>query len=393
MIWAVALSMLSAASYAVAAVVQERLAAAGHHGIKRWFWALLLTGVGAGLHVAALGFGTVGVVQALGTLTLLFAMPVAAVRRRMPIPARAWRDAGFTVAGLAAFMALTAEPGGPAVLAGHTGRNLAIGTAAVVAALASAAVAVSTPVIRGVLLAGASGTAFAMASVFSKAVISSFTFGMALVVAVFAVGGYLIGQLSYRGAGLAAPLAMVSVSNPVVAGVVGVLVFDEGFRFGIGGVVGAVAAGVVAAIGVVGLSRRQAQVAAADGKRAASEERAPAQVTAEQGGWGRAASKEAERAATEEGARAQAAAEDEERGGRNRKRAQAQAATEDEERGGRNRKRARAQATPEDGEHGRTGKRARARGKSAPAGKETRVPADEADYGAASDEAHTAAGG
>jgi hypothetical protein len=272
MIWAVALSLLSAASYAVAAVVQERLAAAGHHGLVRWSWAILLTGIGAGLHVGALGFGTVGVVQALGTLTLLLALPVAAIRRRTPISASAWRAAGLTVAGLVGFMALTATPAGPAVFTDDIGRDLAVVTAAVVTALALAAWHASLPLARSLLLAGASGTAFAMASVFTKAVITSFSLPMAAVVAVFAVGGYLLGQLSYKDAGLAAPLAMVSVANPVVATVVGVLVFDEGFRLGALGLGLAIAAGVVATIGVVGLSHQQAEIAAGGADEVAADE-------------------------------------------------------------------------------------------------------------------------
>jgi hypothetical protein len=264
MIWAVVLSLLSAGSYAGAAVVQERLAAAGHHGLVRWSWAILLTGIGAGLHVGALGFGTVGVVQALGTLTLLLALPIAAIRRRTPITASAWRAAGLTVAGLVAFMALTAEPAGPAAFTDHIGRELAIGTAIVVAGLALAAWFASAPLMRSLLLAGASGAAFAMASVFTKAVITSFSLSMAAVVAVFAIGGYVLGQFSYTDAGLAAPLAMVSVSNPVVATIVGVLVFDEGFRFGTFGFVLAAAAGVVAAFGVVGLSHQQAEIAGSE---------------------------------------------------------------------------------------------------------------------------------
>ena len=268
MIWAVGLSMLSAVSYAVAAVVQERLASAGQRGLTRWFSAILLTGVGAGLHVAALKFGTVGVVQALGTLTLLFALPVAAIRRRTRISGAAWRDSGLTVAGLVGFMALTAEPDGPAALSDNTARHLAIITAAVVMVLALVAYAVPKPVVRSLLLAGAAGGAFAMASVFSKAVLVSFTVQTAGVVAVLAVGGYLIGQLSYKDAGLAAPLAMVSVSNPVVAAVVGVLVFHEGFRLGRFGMALAIVAGVVAAIGVIGLSHQQARTAS-DGDAAA----------------------------------------------------------------------------------------------------------------------------
>jgi hypothetical protein len=77
-------------------------------------------------------------------------------------------------------------------------------------------------------------------------------------VALLAVTGYLLGQASYRGGGLAAPLAMVSVANPVVASTVGLVALGEGFRSGTTGVVLAVAAGVVSAIGVAALSRRTA---------------------------------------------------------------------------------------------------------------------------------------
>jgi hypothetical protein len=256
--WAVGLSVLSAVSYAAAAVVQERLAAAGHRGLSRWAAALALTGLGAGLHVLALDFGTVGVVQALGTLTLLFALPIAALRAHAPIEPAAWRDAGLTVSGLVGVIGLSATAGGSATLSGGIGRYLALATVAGVVVLGTFARYAQSPLLRSLLLAGASGGAFAMASVFSKAVLASFTAAGAVAVAVFAVGGYLLGQWSYRGAGLAAPLAMVSVSNPVLAAVVGVLVFGEGFRFGVIGVAFAVVAGAVAAIGVIGLARRTA---------------------------------------------------------------------------------------------------------------------------------------
>jgi|tagenome__1003787_1003787.scaffolds.fasta_scaffold20706307_1 hypothetical protein len=256
--WAVVLSTLSAISYAAAAVVQERLAVAGHRGLSRWAASLVLTGAGAGLHIVALGFGTVGVVQALGTLTLLFALPIAAWRTHEPIGRVAWRDAGLTVAGLVGLMALTAAPSRSAHLGPSAGRYLTLGTVVVVTVLACAARHAPSTRWRGVELAAASGVAFAVASVFSKALISSFSLGLAAVVVVLAVTGYLLGQLSYRGAGLASPLAMVSVSNPVVATIVGVVVFGEGFRFGVVGTVLAVAAGIVAATGVVGLSHRTA---------------------------------------------------------------------------------------------------------------------------------------
>ncbi|MCA2212125.1 DMT family transporter [Jidongwangia harbinensis] len=261
---AVALSVLSAVSYAAAAVVQERLAAAGHRSVPRWLTALTLTGAGAGLHVIALGYGTVGVVQALGALTLLFALPIAAVRTRVRVTAGAWRDAGLTVAGLAGILALTAAPDGPAVLTGGAGWWLVTVTVGGVALLAWTARVTSSPLARSLLLAGASGAAFGVASVLIKTQtvgIAAGGIGAASVpaltaITVLAVGGLLLGQLSYRGGGLAAPLAMVSVANPVVATAVGILLLGEGFRFGLAGALLALVAAAFATRGVIGLAVR-----------------------------------------------------------------------------------------------------------------------------------------
>ena len=269
--WAVALSVLSAASYAAAAVAQERLAKHGQRGVSRWVAALSLTFGGAGLHVLALNFGTVAVVQALGTLTLLFALPIAALRYRSRIGAAAWVDALLTVAGLAAIMSLSVDSDEPSLLSGTATRHLALVTFVVVTVLALGGW-LSGPRMRAVLLACAAGTAFGISSVVSKAVMAAFTEGgladvsmMASgLVVLLAVGGYALGQLSYRGAGLATPLATVSVANPVVAATAGVLVFDESFRFGVVGLLMVAVAGVVMTLGVIGLARHTTTKRATD---------------------------------------------------------------------------------------------------------------------------------
>lgn len=258
MTWAVALSVFSAVCYAAAAVMQERLAARGHRGLGRWAASVGLTLLGAGTHTVALDFAAVGVVQALGTLTLLFALPIAAVRTRTPITPAAWRDAGLTVAGLVGIMSLTTQPAASATVSGDAARYLALATAAALITLTVLARQATSPVLRSVLLAGASGTAFGVSSVFTKSMLVSFSIAGAVTVTVLAVTGYLLGQASYRGGGLAAPLAMVSVTNPAVAATVGVLVLGEGFRLGSVGVALTLAAGVAAAVGVIGLSRRTA---------------------------------------------------------------------------------------------------------------------------------------
>ncbi|MDY7084289.1 MAG: DMT family transporter [Actinomycetota bacterium] len=271
--WAVAFSVLSAASYAAAAVAQERLAENGQRGLARWAVALLLTGGGVALHVVALNFGTVAVVQALGTLTLLFALPIAAVRYRSRIGRASWIDAILTVVGLALILSLSVESSAPAVLTGPAERHLTVVTLAVVAVLTAAA-RPAGPRLRSVLLAAAAGTAFGISSVLSKAVLAAFTGGgveavspfTAVAVLVFATGGYLLGQLSYGRAGMAAPLATVSVANPIVAATAGVVVFDEGFRFGLPGLFVVAFAAVVMTVGVIGLARRAAATSLADSR-------------------------------------------------------------------------------------------------------------------------------
>ncbi|MCM4080638.1 DMT family transporter [Paractinoplanes hotanensis] len=270
--WAVALSVLSAASYAAAAVAQERLAEHGQRGWSRWAVALLLTGGGVVLHVIALNFGTVAVVQALGTLTLLFALPIAAVRLQTPISRAAWTDALLTVIGLALILSLSVEPSEPRRLVAPDDRNLVLITLAVVAALALGAWS-GGPRMRSVLLAAAAGTAFGISSVLSKAVLAAVTDGGvrtvspvgAIAVLVFATGGYLLSQLSYGRAGMAAPLATVSVSNPIVAATTGVVVFGEGFRFGAAGLVVIAFAAVMMTLGVIGLARQAATRSSSDG--------------------------------------------------------------------------------------------------------------------------------
>ncbi len=261
--WAILLSALSAVSYAVAAVVQERVAAAGHRSLPGWAAIIMLTVLGAGLHVAALHSGTVGVVQAMGASTLLFALAFTALRNGNRVGSAAWRDATLTVAGLAGLLALTEVSDVPPTLSATAGTALGVGSILIVGLLTCSTFLRHAPLARSLLLAAGSGAAFAVSSVFVKVLLVAYAGGGITAVSVpafgattvLAVGGMLIGQLSYQGAGLAAPLATVNVTNPVVAAIIGITMLGEGFRFGLAGAVLAAASGCVAAVGVVGLAR------------------------------------------------------------------------------------------------------------------------------------------
>ncbi|MGW8763686.1 DMT family transporter [Streptomyces sp. NPDC055815] len=262
----VALALASAVAYAAAAIVQERVAASAagpRYAPLRspaWWVSVLLNGVGASLHVAALAYGPLSLVQPLGALTIVFALPMAALFVGRRAGGRAWRGALMATVGLAGLLSLTGGAEARSLSDGE--RWLLAGTTfAAVAVLFTAAHLVGRSVLRSVVLAAAAGVSFGMASVLTKSVAEEWTASAPLaewtgllVLSAFAVTGLLLSQASYRGAGLAAPLATVTVVNPVVAAAVGVTLFGESFRYGAAGTVAALICGAVAAGGLVQLT-------------------------------------------------------------------------------------------------------------------------------------------
>ncbi|MFE7619307.1 DMT family transporter [Streptomyces sp. NPDC057496] len=259
----VLLSLVSAVAYAAGAIVQERVAADGDGDSlaplrnRVWWAAVTLNGVGAVLHVVALAYGPLSLVQPLGALTIVFALPMAALFVRRRAGATAWRGAIMTTVGLAGLLALTGNAESHA-LDGPDQLLLAGLTLGTIATLLLASRGVRRPVVRSVVLAGAAGVAFGIASVFTKTVAVGLTSGavgagLPALVAIggFAASGLLLSQAAYRGAGLTAPLATVTVVNPVVAAVVGLTLFGEEFRHGTTGAVLAQACAVLAAGGLI----------------------------------------------------------------------------------------------------------------------------------------------
>jgi hypothetical protein len=117
----------------------------------------------------------------------------------------------------------------------------------------------------GLRHASASGFASGVASALTQTVTVAATdrsgsllsvqvIGVALLVATFAAGGLLLSQVAYRG-GLGAPLAVVTLANPVAAALIGLTLLGERLQGGAAGVLLALAGAGVAAWGVVLLSR------------------------------------------------------------------------------------------------------------------------------------------
>ncbi|WP_406432009.1 DMT family transporter [Streptomyces sp. NBC_01589] len=275
----VLLSLISAVAYAAGAIVQERVATAGDGRSfaplrnRVWWVAVALNGVGAVLHVVALAYGPLSLVQPLGALTIVFALPMAALFARRRARATAWRGAIMATVGLAGLLALTGNKeshtlGGPEQL------MLATVTFGGVALLVLVAKGMRPPVVRSVVLAGAAGVAFGIASVFTKTVAMQWASGSVgaglpslVVIAALASAGLLLSQSAYRGAGLTAPLATVTVVNPVIASAVGITLFGEQFQHGTAGALLALACGVVAAGGLIMLMTERLDAEQREGQR------------------------------------------------------------------------------------------------------------------------------
>ncbi|MGW0823394.1 DMT family transporter [Streptomyces sp. NPDC002845] len=263
---AVVLSLVSAVAYASAAVAQERLASrSGGTGIRRllvngaWWGSVLLNASGAVLHVVALKYGPLTVVQPLGALTLVAAVPLGARIAGRKVSAVEWRGTALTLAGLAAILVAASGPAPDDVLSTSEALAVAGITAVLIGALARPGV---RPGLRHATASGfASGVASALtqtvtvaATAGSEALLSARTVAVALLVAVFAAGGLLLSQTAYRD-GLGAPLAMVTIANPVAAAVIGLSLLGEGLRGGPAGILLALAGAAVASRGVVLLTR------------------------------------------------------------------------------------------------------------------------------------------
>ncbi|MDT0569558.1 hypothetical protein RM704_19125 [Streptomyces sp. DSM 3412] len=263
---AVALSLVSAVAYAAAAVAQERLASrSAGAGVRRmlasgaWWSSVALNAGAALLHVVALKYGPLTVVQPLGALTLVAAVPLGARVAGRQVTSTEWRGTALTLAGLAAILVVASGPAPDDVLSLPEAVAVAGATVALVGLL-------SRPGAKpGLRHAGASGMASGVASALTQTVTVAATdtsgslldlevVVVALLVAAFAVGGLMLSQTAYQG-GLGAPLAVVTLSNPLAAAVIGLSLLGEGLRGGVAGTLLAGAGAVVSARGVVLLTR------------------------------------------------------------------------------------------------------------------------------------------
>jgi drug/metabolite transporter (DMT)-like permease len=234
----------------------------------QWWLGSLVSAAGFGLQAAALGFGSVLLVQALLVTSLLFALPIHARMTHRRVTRWEWTWAAL----LAASVAVIVTVGNPT--AGHSRASLETWTA-VIAVLGPAMVLCvigariwSGPV-SAVLLALVSGALWGLFAVLTKGVVDRIDDGVWALLrtpelyawALVAIAGTAWQQSSFRAGSLTASLPTMTVTEPVVGSVLGVVVLGETLRPGDTGWLTLIVALSVMVVATAALARGEAATA------------------------------------------------------------------------------------------------------------------------------------
>lgn len=262
----VALCVAVAVAYATAAVIQARYAHLAVRELARvpMLWvALALNGAGAALHVTSLGFGPLSLIQPLGVLTLVLAVPLAATTMRRRVTRLELSGMTFTVLGLAGLTMVITTAGGTDTLAFPELVGLVVATGALITVLGLQG---RRPGASPLWEAAAGGAAYSVCSALCQTVVVTvgdagagallrpMTIIAVLAIAVFAVAATVLTQRSYRD-GLGTPLAVTNLVNPASATTIGVVLLGEHLGTTPAEIVLAAVCAVLGGVGVTHLAR------------------------------------------------------------------------------------------------------------------------------------------
>ena len=232
---------------------------------RQWWLGSIVAAVGFGLQAAALGFGSVLLVQALLVTSLLFALPINARLSHRRVTRWEWTWAAL----LAAAVAVIVTVGNPTE--GHSRASLETWTM-VISVLGPALVLCvvgariwSGPV-SAVLLALVSGALWGVFAVLTKGVVDRLDDGLwallrtpeLYVWALVGVAGTAWQQSSFRAGALTASLPTMTVAEPVVGSVLGIAVLGETLRPGDAGWLTLIVAVAVMVVATAALVRGEA---------------------------------------------------------------------------------------------------------------------------------------
>jgi drug/metabolite transporter (DMT)-like permease len=279
------LALVAAVCFALAAALQQRgqfgLAQAGNAvkgaaGLLRlvvvpvWLLGTLVLLLGYATQGAALDRGKLVVVQPLLVTTIVWALPLGHWLTSQHVARRQVLGAGVVVVGLALFVLVGDPDAGVDNASTRNLVNAAVVITAVVAVLLVWLHTKTAPALRAAVLGVCAGLFYGLSATFTKPVLDDLHAGIGeaagdwrtWALLGFGFVAFLIQQLSLATGQLAPAMAAVSVSNPAVSVILGILLFEERLTRPGWHVVVAIAA-LLAALGgatIITLANRETEV-------------------------------------------------------------------------------------------------------------------------------------
>ncbi|MDT5361560.1 MAG: hypothetical protein QOC69_3322 [Mycobacterium sp.] len=238
---------------------------------RQWWLGSIVSGVGFGLQAAALGLGSVLLVQAVLVTSLLFALPINARLTHRRVTRFEWIWAGLLAVSVAVIVTVGNPTEGQSRASFETWTLvIAVLGPALVACMIGARV-FSGPV-SAVLLAIVSGALWGLFAVLTKGVVDRLDDGILALLktpelyawVVVAIAGTAWQQSSFRAGSLTASLPTMTVTEPIVGSVLGVVVLGEALRPGEAGWFTLVVAVAVMVFATAALARGEAATMGAD---------------------------------------------------------------------------------------------------------------------------------
>jgi drug/metabolite transporter (DMT)-like permease len=218
------------------------------------------------IQALALHLGSVALVQPLLTTQLLFTLPLFALLTRQRPLARDWLAVASMCAGVVVFLSVR----GAAPTDGAAHRPLvlvALAFSAIAVVLTIALAQGREPTVHAAIIGVGAGICFAVSAVFIKltttdlidrGVLATALDWPGYALALSTIAGLLLGQQAYAAGSLPVAVAAMSVTNPLISYLIGILAFHVRPPTGPGTLAAVAASGLLLFLGAVGLAHSPA---------------------------------------------------------------------------------------------------------------------------------------
>ncbi|HVI17387.1 MAG TPA: DMT family transporter, partial [Gaiellales bacterium] len=204
-----------------------------HHRI--WVGGIAAMLVGDGLQAWALAIGSLAVIEPALTVSLLFALPLSAAWRREKLRRNEWCGAVMVSAGLGVLLGVGQPTLGRADMPQYEWLLVTLATCGLALLLVAAGQRAPWPSYKAALIGGGAGVLFGLQDALTRYCLHWFSRDFShlalswqpYVLLVIAVYGLTLAQSAYEAGSLSAALPTMTVGEPVIGMLIGMLALNE----------------------------------------------------------------------------------------------------------------------------------------------------------------------